>query len=329
MKTNTENAPDLKYAFWAAVGALFDLTPENGPRVEIRTLRDIARKTPADMEEELRKANEELAKLQKELDGVVSSSLSEAWEAMKGQIFGPVDPALVKLKHKEIIEAAKEKREQEIDSRGRHSLARDDHDRDRKDRENQTRTLTWLLANSPAYAALHADAVQSWRDTEEAADDALRQIEAALEAERIEHQKLLERAPLVNGKRVFREDDGSVWTEDDVRLPDEIAAGIQLRGDEPTRKEFKAAQARIDELIRSGDRIRGIQVEVADLGAELNDDKNPPSEERTEEIKEEFKTYRQEIKELMPSARRPADELSVSDAAALPSATSSIPVRTF
>lgn len=220
--------------------------------------------------------------------------LGEAWIAAK-EFNGPVDPALIKLKHKENVKAAEEKRDQEIDPRGRRSLARDDTDRDRKDREDRTRTLTWLLANNPAYAQLHADAVQSWRDTEDAAEDALRKIEAALEEARIEQRKLLERAPLVNGKRVFRDDDGSVWTEDDDRLPDDVAAGIPWNGDEPARKEFKAGQARIDELIRSGDRIRGIQVDAADLGAELNDDKNPPSMERTEEINDTLKEYRQEI----------------------------------
>lgn len=226
--------------------------------------------------------------------------LGEAWIAAK-EFNGPVDPALIKLKHKENIKAAEEKRDQEIDPRGRRSLARDDTDRDRKDREDRTRTLTWLLANNPAYAQLHADAVQSWRDTEDAAEDALREIEAALEEARIEQQKLLERAPLVNGKRVFRDaDDGSVWTEDDARLPDDVAAGLQWKGDEPTRKEFMAGQARIDELIRSGDRIRGIQVDAADLGAELNDDKHPPNEERTEEIKDTLKEYRQEIEKHVP-----------------------------
>ena len=242
--------------------------------------------------------------------------LAEAFEAVKGQLFGPLDPALVKLKHKEIIQDARERREQDLDPRGRLGFARDDHaERDRRDREHNVRTLTWLLANNPAYAKLHADAVQSWRDTEEAAEEALRQIEAALEEARLAQERLLERAPLVNGKRVFRDDDGSVWTEDDMRLPDEVAAGIQWQGDEPTRNEFKAGQARIDELIRSGDRVRGIQVEVADLGAELNDDKNPRSEERTEEIKETFENYRREIRELTPSAVNPEHHAPPADIA--------------
>lgn len=232
--------------------------------------------------------------------------IGEAWIAAV-EFNGPVDPLLIKLKHESNVKEAKEKRE-EVDPRGRLGLARGDHDSDRKDRDDRTRTLTWLLANNPAYAELHAEALQSWRDTEDAAEKALRQIEAALEEARIEHQKLLERAPLVGGKRVFRDEDGSVWTEDDIRLPDEVAAGIQWKGDEPTRKEFKAGQVRIDELIRSGDRIRGIQVEVADLGAELSDDKNPPSSERTGEIKESLKEYREEIKELLPSARAPSTE---------------------
>lgn len=186
----------------------------------------------------------------------------------------------------------------------------------RREQREFTSRLQMLLATNPAYAALHADAVQSWRDTEDAAEEALRQIEAALEEARIEQQKLLERAPLVEGKRVFRDDDGSVWTDDDARLPDEVAAGIQWKGDEPTRKEFKAGQARIDELTRSGDRIWGIQVEVADLGAELNDDENPPSEERTEEIKDSFENYRREIRELTPSvikAENHAPPAAVSD----------------
>lgn len=228
--------------------------------------------------------------------------LQEAFEAVKGQLFGPLNAALVRHKHQEILQEAKEKRVQALDPHGRLSLAGDDPDRDRKDRDSQTRTLTWLLANNSAYAALHADANKAWRDADDAAEDALRQIEEALEAARIEQTALLERAPLINGKRVFRDDDGSVWTEDDTRLPDEVAAGIQWKGDEPTRSEFKAGQARIDELIRSGDRVRGIQVEVADLGAELNDDKNPPSTERTEEIIEDLTKYRSEIEEHVPKA---------------------------
>lgn len=219
--------------------------------------------------------------------------IGEAWIAAV-EFNGPVDPLLIKLKHESNVKEAKEKRE-EADPSGRLGLARGDHDSDRKDREDRTRTLTWLLANNPAYAELHAEALQSWRDTEDAAEKALRQIEAALEQARTAHEKRLERASLIDGKRVFRDEDGSVWTEDDIRLPDEVAAGIQWKGDEPTRKEFKAGQARIDELIRSGDRIRGIQVEVADLGAELNDNENPPSSERTEEIKDTLEDYRQEV----------------------------------
>lgn len=252
--------------------------------------------------------------------------LEAAFEAVKGQLFGPLDPALIKLKHKEIIADAKERRDQELDPRGRLGLARDDHaERDRKERAEQTRSLTWLLANNPAYAALHADAVQSWRDTEDAAEEALRQIEAALEDARIGQQKLLDRAPLLNGKRVFRDEDGSVWTQDDVRLPDDVAAGIQWKGDEPSRKEMKAGQARIDELIRSGDQVRGIQVEVADLGAELNDDKNPPSTERTEEIKESLNEYQRELAEHVPKPVHMGTDIRTALPFTGPSAPADIP----
>lgn len=260
--------------------------------------------------------NPDMVKMAKELAGFEGTDedlkafvdreidkLGEEVEAVKGMINGPLDASVVVRKFRDFVADTKAK---VAGAPGMHAMATqergDQAERDRKDRDNH-RTLTWLLANNPAYAQAHADAVKSWRDTEDAAEQALRAIEAALEQARIEQHALMERAPLINGKRVFRDEDGSVWTQDDIRLPDDIANGIQWQGNEPTRKEFKAGQARIEDLIRSGDRVRGIQVEVADLGAELNDEENPPSQERTEEIVEEFKTYRQEIKELLPSVR--------------------------
>lgn len=253
--------------------------------------------------------------------------LQEAFEAVKGQLFGPLNAALVRHKHQEILQDAKEKRVQAIDPHGRLSLAGDDPaERDRKDRDSQTRTLTWLLANNSAYAALHADANKAWRDADDAAEDALRQIEKALEEARIDQRALLERAPLINGKRVFRDDDGSVWTEDDVRLPDEVADGIQWRGDEPTRNEFKAGQARIDALIRSGDRVRGIQVEVADLGAELNDDKNPPNTERTEEIIQDLQNHQREIEENLPKPASREIEARTQLPIAMPAVPADVPI---
>lgn len=232
--------------------------------------------------------------------------LEAAFEAVKNVLFGSPEELLkalgaqgIKSKFNEIRDG-KEERKLDVLSRAQLGGARDDRDSDRKDRDHNIRMLTWLLANDPAYAQLHADAVQSWRNTEDAAEDALRQIDATLEEARIDQQRLLERAPLVNGKHVFRDRDGSVWTEDDVGLPDEVAAGIQWKGDEPTRREFKAGQARIDELVRSGERVRGIQVEAADLGVELNDDDNPPSAERTGEIIEELKKHDHAIRANMP-----------------------------
>jgi hypothetical protein len=194
-----------------------------------------------------------------------------------------------------------------------------------RNRSEYATRLHMLLATNPAYAALHATALGTWRDTEDAADKALRQIEAALGDARTEQQILLKRAPLVNGKRVFQDDDGSVWTEDDIRLPDDVAAGIQWKGDEPTRKEFKDGQTRIDELVRSGDRIRGVQVDVADLGVELNDEKNPPSAERTEEISRLLENYKREIEEHVPKPVANGADVQMPLPSTAPSASSDIP----
>jgi hypothetical protein len=211
--------------------------------------------------------------------------IGEAWIAAK-EFNGPVDPALVKLKHRENVKAAEEVRNQEVDPRGRRSLARDDPDRDRKDREHQTRTLTWLLANNPAYARVHTQTFDALRNAEDAAAEALAKLEAAhAKAERGLQDMLDHAARLPDGRRVFKDQRGQVRDEHGARVSELEAASIQWRGDEPAWENFEDQRTYAGELSRGIDEMRGVQVDLGDIREEMADKDHPPSETRVGELR--------------------------------------------
>lgn len=211
--------------------------------------------------------------------------LQEAYEAVKGQMFGPLDPALVKLKHSEIIQEAKEKREQDFDPRGRVSLARDDPDRDRKDRDDRTRTLTWLLANDIAYREAHERAMLSFTNAGNAID---RAIEAGEEAHKTVRQQidvyLASTARLKDGRYVMIAPDGTYRDETGKPIsPEDVA---ELEG-QPI-KEFKPYEGlteRKAQIEQDLAELRGWSVEVGDMKNRAMDQENPMRDEPLSEDK--------------------------------------------
>lgn len=213
--------------------------------------------------------------------------LQEAYEAVKGLLFGPLDPALVKLKHKEIVQDAKEKREQEIDPRGRGSLARDGHaERDRKDREHQTRTLTWLLANDRAYREAHERAMSSFTNAGNAIDRAIEAGEKAREKVRQQiDDYLASTARLKDGRYVMVDEDGTC--RDQNRRPISAEDAAEVEG-QPKRafKPYDEMRQRKDEIDRGLAELRGWDVEVGGMKNEATDEENPASSERKNDMAE-------------------------------------------
>lgn len=210
--------------------------------------------------------------------------LQEAYEAVKGQLFGPLDPALVKLKHREIIQDAKEKREQEFDPRGRLGLARDDHaERDRRDRE--TRTLTWLLANDIAYREAHERAMLSFTNAGNAIDRAIEAGEKArLRVDRQIDDYLHSTARLSDGRYVMIEGDETYRDEAGKLISPEDVAEV----DGQTIKAFKPYEAlteRKAQIERDLAELRGWSVEVGDMKNRAMDQENPTREEPLSEDK--------------------------------------------
>jgi hypothetical protein len=181
--------------------------------------------------------------------------IGEAWVAAV-EFNGPVDPALIKLKHREIVQDAKEKREQEIDPRGRLGLARDDHaERDRKER---LETLL-LVITSQRLAEKLRETYKAFDDIRDRARELLERIEGLLRDARQGYQALMNNAARhpVTGEPIFPYADGRIETEDGRAVaPDEVH-GVDFAG--KTRGERKdAAQSRISELEQYEEEVTGI-----------------------------------------------------------------------
>ncbi|MEO1459662.1 MAG: hypothetical protein AAFV49_19135 [Pseudomonadota bacterium] len=178
--------------------------------------------------------------------------------------------------------------------------------------------LDILLLTDPVYAALYRQVGDVLATAERETDEAIDAAETALDVARTELQDALDKAArLPNGRRVFRDADGQVWTEDGELLDADTAAGIQWRGDEPSREDYIAHKQAVDEWEAYLDRLRDYQTTV--LGSErdrLNDPNDPPSEAELrailDRIKKERPALRDEIAaELGKNFGTPADKSPV------------------
>jgi hypothetical protein len=213
--------------------------------------------------------------------------LGEAWSALAGRLFGPIDPAQVKLKHKEIVLDAKEKREQEFFTLGGRRLASDDNaERGRKDREDRARTLTWLLANDRAYREAHERAMLSFTNAGNAIGRAIEAGEKAFDkARRALDDYLASTARLVDGRYVMVDEDGTY--RDQNRKPISAEDAAEVEG-QPKRafKPYDEMRERKDKIDRDLAELRGWDVEVGGMKNEAIDEVTPADRERLGGMKE-------------------------------------------
>jgi len=213
-------------------------------------------------------------------------NLDEAFEAVKGQLFGPLDPALVKLKHKEIIIEAKEKREQEFFTLGGRSATSDDHaERGRKERME---TLL-LVITSQRLAEKLRETYKAFDDIRDKARELLERIEGMLKDARHDYQALISNAARhpVTGEPIFPYADGRVETEDGRTVPPDEVQGVDFKG--KTMGEHKdAGQSRISELVQYKEEATGIDSR-AETYQECMTDPDLDEDEREQAVDESAK----------------------------------------
>lgn len=184
--------------------------------------------------------------------------------------------------------------------------------------------LQSLLASNAAYAKLYNGTFDDLRGAESGADAALAELEAAHAKAQQELRDMEERAAkLPDGRCAFMNKNGDVVDEHGGRVSDTDAASIHWRGDEPTYEDFTAQQKYVDDLSRSIDTMRGIQVDLGEVREELSDKDSPPKHERVGKLGEKIESLNRQTQQNLGVIRqdqvKPADiQLSGSQMMMLP-----------
>jgi len=132
------------------------------------------------------------------------------------------------------------------------------------------------MLQDPEYAKAYTRVKGLLNEAERLTENALIEAEAALE-------EIVDRAvKLSDGRAVFKDKDGNVRSEDGAVIDAALIAGIDWPDDAPSYEELERGKLRIDDL-------REYQVDTLGKSRdELEDENNPPSIERLEELESEI-----------------------------------------
>lgn len=179
--------------------------------------------------------------------------------------------------------------------------ARDNRDPKKREQAESERLsrLQRLLMSNPAYAVLYNDTFDKLREIEQAAERALQVLIAARDKAGEALEQTMERAArLPDGTRVFRDAKGTVWTEHGEQVDAEIAETIHWRGDEPAYETFIAQGQSLEKIDKGMDDIRTGQVNIlGKFREELEDEENPPTEDRLNDMNQQIEGYQQRIEQ--------------------------------
>ncbi|MEM7777759.1 MAG: hypothetical protein AAF732_19385 [Pseudomonadota bacterium] len=148
-----------------------------------------------------------------------------------------------------------------------------------KNQSEQLSRLQMLLASDQAYAALYQETFDLLRDAEANTARALALAkESKASAEIKLNSVLADAAVLPDGTRVFRGQDGHIWSEHGEKIEPEDAAAIVWRGNEPSYEDYRAARERLEASASAVADIERYQVDVlGHVRDRLTEEDNPAS----------------------------------------------------
>ena len=160
-------------------------------------------------------------------------------------------------------------------------------DKKRTERTEALTRLQILMINNPAYSALWHETVDVVTKAEIAAETALEKAQTRLEEADEAVEAMLDRAArLEDGRSVFRDAQGRVWTEDGELVSGSDADAIDWPPGAPGYEEFKAQKDAAQRARQDIDDIRRYQVDVLGTARDrMSDPENPPSEDELNQIK--------------------------------------------
>lgn len=187
-------------------------------------------------------------------------------------------------------------------------VARQKRFRPRQDTQSQTEAkkraarerrsaLLRLLATDAAYAALYDDTLSQLRQAEIATELARETAETAvIDARQALDDLTADAATLLDGTKVFRDQDGQVRDADGNVIRGADLDAIEWRGGEPSYEDLKARQKALADAQMHLNAILRYQTDtLGTIRDKITDEDNPPSAD-------ELKDMQQQIEDQMPDA---------------------------
>ncbi|MGH1399095.1 MAG: hypothetical protein ACRBCT_07770, partial [Alphaproteobacteria bacterium] len=168
--------------------------------------------------------------------------------------------------------------------------------------QRAARTLDWLLANDATYAQAHAAATQGVADTINQADAVLEQLIDARAKAKAALEDILDRSPtLPDGRKVFKDDNGTVRDINGNPIDDDLAATIEWQGNEPSYNSYIAQRDRVTQIDAHIDETRDIEAKLGGFQIELADQEDPAPQDRIAQITEHKDTFSDRLSEIQTS----------------------------
>lgn len=184
----------------------------------------------------------------------------------------------------------------------------------RRDEEREhLSALMAMLRSNAAYAALYDQTMDALRNAEAATEAALTEARDTLDNANEALADLMDNAnTLPDGTKVFRNQNGNVYTEDGRLIEGEELQGIHWRDNAPNYEDFLARRKAVSDAQATIDAILRYQTDI--LGharGRLAAEDSPPTKEELEEIRRDIEARMPEAVASQESIRDP--ELAQSD----------------
>lgn len=115
------------------------------------------------------------------------------------------------------------------------------------DLRHQLTALEQLLQDDPDYAALYKETMDVLTSAESLADQAIDKAKAGLAGAENDLRDIQNHANrLADGTRIYKDADGTVWSEDGRILPADSLDGVVWKKDAPSREDYVKSRKAID-----------------------------------------------------------------------------------
>lgn len=152
---------------------------------------------------------------------------------------------------------------------------------EKKKRERATNMLLYMLEHDAQYAKQYYEVSEKLKNAQQVAERAMMSIDHRLAESDRSLQFFRDNASkLEDGTRIFKSSNGSIYTEDGQRLDDEKAQTTHISDDAPSWEQYRAAQEKHADLLRSKNNIERYERDVLGPAQErMQDQDNPMTKE--------------------------------------------------